>query len=47
MLMKASKDNEVFEAEIWLDTFQEVYQLKRYFEKNIEPLEMELLHVKE
>lgn len=47
MLMKASKDNEVFEAEVWLDTFQQVYQLRRYFEKHIEPLEMELLHVKE
>ena len=47
LVMKSSIDNEVKDIQIWLDTFQEVYQLKRYFEKYIEPLEMELLHAKE
>jgi hypothetical protein len=42
LLMKISKGEEVSESQIWFDTFQDVYQIRRYFEKNIEPLELEI-----
>lgn len=42
LVMKISKGEEVSESQIWFDTFQDVYQIRRYFEKNIEPLELEI-----
>ena len=42
MLMKISRGSDVHEAELWFDTYAEVYQLKNYFDKNIEPSELEI-----
>lgn len=42
LVMKISKGEEVSESQIWFDTFQDVYQITRYFDKNIEPLELEI-----
>jgi hypothetical protein len=42
LVMKSSRDNEVKDVQVWFETFQEVYQIRRYFEKHIEPIELEL-----
>jgi len=41
MVLKMSVGDEVKEVEVWLPTYEQVYHLKNYFDKNIEPLELE------
>lgn len=40
LLMKVSIGDEVKDSEVWFETYEEVYKIKKYFDKNIEPMEV-------
>lgn len=40
MLMKVSKGDEVKHSQVWFADYNQVYSMKKYFDKNMEPLVM-------
>ena len=40
LVCKVEQDGEVFDSEVWFDCFDSAYEFKRYFDTNIEPLEI-------
>jgi hypothetical protein len=41
LLMKVSVGDEVKHSQIWFDSYEQVYQMQRYFDKNMEPIEVQ------
>lgn len=42
MIMKLEDDGDVFDAEVWMDDFDQASQIIRHFKKSITPLEIEM-----
>jgi hypothetical protein len=40
--VKISSGDEVGETPLWFDSYEDVYNFSRYFDKNIEPMELEI-----
>lgn len=40
LLMKVSVGDDVKDSEVWFETYEEVYKIKKYFDKNVEPMEV-------
>ena len=42
MIMKLEDDGDVFDAEVWMDDFDQASQIINHFKKSINPLEIEM-----
>jgi len=40
LVCKVEEKGEVFDSEVWFDCFDSAYEFKKYFDTNIEPLEI-------
>ena len=40
LVCKVEQDGEIFDSEVWFDCFDSAYEFKKYFDTNIEPLEI-------
>jgi len=41
LVCKAEDDGKVFDQNFWFESLDSAYEWKRYFDKNIEPLQLE------
>jgi hypothetical protein len=40
MILKASEGGEVFDVEVWFDSFDEAYLILKHFDETIEPIKL-------
>jgi hypothetical protein len=40
LLMKVSIGDEVKHSQVWFESYEHVYQMQKYFNKNLEPIEV-------